>query len=234
MHTNWHAALPLVHATVSGKLVKLCITDVHAGVQEVLECHGWAEAALAEGHSQLPRIEMFLSAFDTTSCLHFFSNVITLQILCQDVATLDALSCCTQLQHLWIVEAGLTSMRGLEHFPKLSHLYLYNNDLTQIAHLGSCTNLQVLWLGGNQISSLSGLHSMGELQELQLAENPFSHIGDALDDLVKLQVRHNYHILPACAAALQVACALRLRCYHPVRYLVAVLSISAPHRLAML
>ena len=86
-------------------------------------------------NERLTRLEVFLASFNSLGFLRLFSNVITLQILGQDITNLDDLSHCKHLQHLWVVEGCLESMHGVQHMTGLTHLYLYANRITQIAHL---------------------------------------------------------------------------------------------------
>lgn len=157
-------------------------------MSEVLACHGWTEECLVHKNAQLCRIEMFLASFDTTTCLHLFSNLLTLQLIGQEISSLEPLECCPHLRHLWIVEACLASMAGLQHLPNLTHLYLHSNCIAQISHLEQQAGLLVLWLASNNISTIEGLDSLTALQELHLADNPIVRIGGGLHRTTNLQV----------------------------------------------
>ena len=144
-------------------------------------------------NAKLTRIEMFLASFKTIPCLHVFSNLITLQLLGQEVESLEGLKCCQHLENLWIVEASLQSMAGLQHLQKLRHVHLYSNRLTAISHIFHLTNLQVLWLADNSITSLDGLASQVSLMELNVASNPINQVNGALAHMLQLQVLNLSH-----------------------------------------
>jgi hypothetical protein len=159
-------------------------TDVH----ELLESNGWTETDLIQSNTRLSRVEIFLASFNSLSCLHLFSNIITLQILGQQVPTMEHLGACKHLEHLWIIEGSLTSTRGLRHLHKLTHLYLYANAITVIEDLDALEQLQVLWLAGNRIMHLDGVDKLVNLRELHLADNPITSVGSSLDNNTQLQV----------------------------------------------
>jgi Leucine-rich repeat len=208
-----------------------------AGIHEILECHGWNEEMLRDRNEQLTRIEMFLASFNTVSCLHAFPHVVTLQLLGQDVHSLDGLKCCTKLEHLWVVEAGLASMDGLQHLASLNHLYLYNNRIARISHIAHLTGLQVLWLADNRITALEGLESLASLRELNIASNPLARVGAALARLPCLQVLNLSATAVASfreASALASAAALRELHFDDPNWGSAPLSRLANYQTVML
>ena len=190
-HTVWaihNVRCKHYDALLSGSATLENESEPAAGVSEVLACHGWTEECLVNKNAQLCRIEMFLASFDTVTCLHLFSNLMTLQLIGQEISSLEPLSCCQHLQHLWLIEASLSSMTGLQHLPNLTHLYLHTNCITVISHLSHLSSLIVLWLAGNRITTIEGLETLTALQELHLADNPIRRIGSGLDCTTSLQV----------------------------------------------
>jgi hypothetical protein len=150
-------------------------------VSELLENNGWQEKDLIHSNSQLSHIEMFLMSFSNMNCLKVFSNITTLKILGHELDTLEELSFCAHLKHLWLVEGKLTSTKGIEPMVMLTHLYLYSNHLTGLEGFAHLTRLQVLWVADNRITSLHGLSSLAHLQELHIAGNAIAQIGSHLD-----------------------------------------------------
>ncbi len=86
---------------------------------------------------------------------------------------------------LWIVDRGVSDLRGLSYMSNLWLLVLSLNDITYIDELSGLTNLEGLHLGGNQISDVSPLAGMTKLLAVILSSNQISDVSP-LSGMTKL------------------------------------------------
>lgn len=102
------------------------------------------------------------------------------------------------ITNLEAVDAGITSLSGIEHLTnlttlslrynfisdvtplqnltKLTSLLLFANNITSIAPLGNLRNLEVLDLNSNTVTSIGALSGLTKLVQLGLAENNITSI----------------------------------------------------------
>jgi len=90
------------------------------------------------------------------------------------------------IDSLWIVDRGVSDLRGLSYMSNLWLLVLSLNDITYIDEMSGLTNLQVLWLISNQVSDLSPLSDLVNLRLLYLGYNDISDLS-AIAGLINLE-----------------------------------------------
>lgn len=62
----------------------------------------------------------------------------------QDIAELEGLDECVNLEKLSVVENRIRQIKGLDKLKNLKELYLYSNMITKIEGLQALSNLEVM------------------------------------------------------------------------------------------
>ena len=111
----------------------------------------------------------------------------------KSIKDIELLENCAEVLSLTINDCKLSSMEGLNFFPKLESLNLSENCLQKITHLNHTPNLKHLNLGYNNIHKIENLDECSNLLILKLAENKISEIEnlDSLSHLEELNLAEN-------------------------------------------
>eukprot|EP01012_Entosiphon_sulcatum_P022397 TRINITY_DN2733_c0_g1_i1.p1 TRINITY_DN2733_c0_g1~~TRINITY_DN2733_c0_g1_i1.p1 ORF type:complete len:1527 (-),score=315.85 TRINITY_DN2733_c0_g1_i1:41-4621(-) len=150
-------------------------------VRELCEANGLSREDFIHSHNRVETIELFLLAFPSLSCITWFPFLRELQVMHCEVAEIEGLGSCVNLERLWLNENSISRIQGLEKLTLLKELYLYNNNISKIENLERNTNLEVLWLMENSIAEIEGLEKLQKLRKLWLASNAIESIGNRLD-----------------------------------------------------
>ncbi len=86
------------------------------------------------------------------------------------------------------VEAGITSLEGLQHCESLMRIDLPSNQVQDLTPLGNLKKLQSINLASNKIESLEPLKELKNIQYLKLSNN-------AITDLAALSAMNNMRAL---------------------------------------
>eukprot|EP01059_Diplonema_ambulator_P035367 TRINITY_DN8290_c0_g1_i2.p1 TRINITY_DN8290_c0_g1~~TRINITY_DN8290_c0_g1_i2.p1 ORF type:complete len:1479 (+),score=580.35 TRINITY_DN8290_c0_g1_i2:85-4521(+) len=156
-------------------------------LQEMCEANGVTRDEFLYNRHQIEGLELFLTAMPTMVHVKWFTGLVKLQIIHQEVTIIEGLDQLENLEYLWLNENNISKIQGLDNCTRLKELYLYSNNIPKIEGLTRLTNLEVLWLHDNQISEVTGLSRLVNLRVLWLASNLLTRIGHSLDNLVKLE-----------------------------------------------
>jgi leucine-rich repeat/coiled-coil domain-containing protein 1 len=96
-------------------------------------------------------------------------------------------------EELCLIDAGISSLRGLPVNSSLVSINLHCNCIRYIENLDKAYALRYLDLSSNQISSMDGLASLRNLETLNLSCNVIDHVTglDGLVSLIYLDVSYN-------------------------------------------
>ncbi|UPR04217.1 leucine-rich repeat domain-contataining protein [Chloropicon primus] len=145
------------------------------------------EEDLINNPGKIDMISMMFYNTTRIASLQFFPCLKKLQIIQQNLTSLEGLRECTQLEELWVVESSVDRIEFLENCTKLKKLYLYSNRIRRVENLSHLHELEVLSLADNRIFLMENLEHLKELRNLNLANNVISVIGDSLAGLCKLE-----------------------------------------------
>ena len=170
--------------------VKILLRNMSEKDQECLmnmcQANGLDQEELVNHPERITMLSMMFYNTNRIVGLQFFPFLKKLQIIQQNITSLEGFRECTSLEELWIVESSIDRIEYLENCTKLKKLYLYSNKIRRIENLSHLHELEVLSLANNRIFLMENLEHLKELQDLNLANNVISVVGDSLAGLVKL------------------------------------------------
>ena len=113
------------------------------------------------------------------------------------------------VKEIYVYNKGITTLEGIEYFPKLEKLYCFNNQLTEL-DVSKNTALLDLACGGNNLTSLDVSKNIA-LQELSCSSNDLTSLdvskntalkklGCDLDNLTSLDVSKNTELVSLSCA----------------------------------
>ncbi|XWS28535.1 hypothetical protein CRYUN_Cryun25bG0078400 [Craigia yunnanensis] len=114
------------------------------------------------------------------SCLAEFKNLERLDLVFNNLTSLQGLKSCINLKWLSVVQNKLHTLKGIEGLTKLTVLNAGKNKLRSMEEVRSLVNLRALILNDNEIGFICGLDEMKDLNALVLSRNPISEIGNSL------------------------------------------------------
>ena len=172
--------------------VKIRLRNISERDQETLaaicSANGFdQEEDLVNNPGKIEMVSMMFYNTSRISSLQFFPCLKKLQIIQQNLTSLEGLRECTQLEELWVVESAVDRIEFLENCTKLKRLYMYSNRIRRVENLSHLHELEVLSLADNRIFLMENLEHLKELRNLNLANNVISVIGDSLAGLTKLE-----------------------------------------------
>eukprot|EP01063_Lacrimia_lanifica_P008591 TRINITY_DN15672_c0_g1_i1.p1 TRINITY_DN15672_c0_g1~~TRINITY_DN15672_c0_g1_i1.p1 ORF type:complete len:1553 (+),score=713.90 TRINITY_DN15672_c0_g1_i1:108-4766(+) len=156
-------------------------------VQEMCEQNGISKDEFVHNRHQVDGIELFLTSLQTMKIVQWFTGLVKLQVMHQEITTIEGLDAMPNLEYLWLNENSIVRISGLNCCTKLKELYLYSNQIQRIENLHKLVNLEVLWLQDNCLTSLDGLGKLRSLKTLWVAQNNVTTIGGSLDNNVMLE-----------------------------------------------
>lgn len=109
---------------------------------------------------------------------HKFTNLSTLSLNDNlEITNLEAIQCLREtVTMLDISNTGITNLKFLEGFVRLSNLKSENNGITDLSPLSECMKLYSLKLNGNQISSLEALSECENIYSINVDENQLTSL----------------------------------------------------------
>ena len=150
-------------------------------LQEMCDQNGISKEDFIHNRHQVEGFELFLMGLPTMKPVVYFTGLVKLQVMHQDVQVIEGLEATPNLEYLWLNENNITHIQGLHNCTKLRELYLYSNGISKIEGLSRLTALETLWLQDNNIPTLEGLSKLKNLKVLWIASNKITSIGHHLD-----------------------------------------------------
>ena len=97
------------------------------------------------------------------------------------------------LTHLFVPNANISDLTGLEHATNLTSLWLNGNTTSDISAVAGLTNLTDLWIEQNNITDISPVAGLTNLTDLELGGNNISDISAVagLTNLTRLGLWEN-------------------------------------------
>jgi len=135
----------------------------------------------------IDEIEVVLDDFAIMTPVIYFTNLIRLTLVSQDIKKIDGLQKCTQLEYLCLNENDISKIECLDACTNLQKLHLSFNSISSVSNLKNLTRLEVFWVAHNQISSISTSHLPLSLRDLNLAANKISRL-DEIFNMPRLEV----------------------------------------------
>eukprot|EP01062_Namystynia_karyoxenos_P016562 TRINITY_DN16052_c0_g1_i2.p1 TRINITY_DN16052_c0_g1~~TRINITY_DN16052_c0_g1_i2.p1 ORF type:complete len:1450 (+),score=618.42 TRINITY_DN16052_c0_g1_i2:74-4351(+) len=156
-------------------------------IADICEANGLTRDGFVRRRHQVEKLELFLTALQSLRSFEWFTNLVTLRVMHQDVTRIEGLDGLHSLEGLWLCENRIARIEGLGRCKRLRELYLTGNRLQCIEGLAGLEALETLWLAENHISEIEGLDQLRQLRVLSLASNRISQVGHRLDHLVSLE-----------------------------------------------
>ena len=147
--------------------------------EAVLEANGLTLALLAKKPQLGERIEIFMVNYRQMVCLDRFPQLRHLEIIQQELHTIEGLDACPLLETLFLPDNAIRHIgAGLRACARLRELNLNGNRLAALGdgvrHLRA---LEALFVCENRIESLAGVEQCGALRRLWAASNRITTVG---------------------------------------------------------
>jgi internalin A len=129
------------------------------------------------------------------SALSGHTRLRILDLMYNQLGSLQTLSSCTGLQELYLSYTGVSDISALSGLTGLTTLYLNNNKISDLSALSGLTGLKTLNLDGNSFTDITPLYSLAGLQQLSLND-----VNLSVEQLAALR-----EALPKCTIETNVA-----------------------------
>ncbi len=95
-----------------------------------------------------------------------------------EIASIKELQRFTKMEHLFMYNNKIQSLEGIEGMKNLKDLYVQNNEITDIRPIRDLTNLETIYVSGNKLTSLKGLRSKHAKRLKKFYVMPNDHLPD--------------------------------------------------------
>jgi hypothetical protein len=143
----------------------------------ILEANGLTREQLYKKPQLGERLEIFMVNFRQMTCLDRFPRLKHLEIIQQELTSIDGLQGCPLLEALFLPDNSIRAISGLDYCTNLRELQLNGNQIERIEGLQQLPALEVLMLCDNKVSSMDGIEHCRSLKRLWLAGNRISCVG---------------------------------------------------------